>query len=118
MKLLINPKYSRLEEFVRQLAHPVFFARHGETLHDGRNVIKLFEADGIRLVVKSYARLSLLNRLLYGTLRMSKAVRAYIHATKLRNLGIDSPEEIAAVEVRRRGLLRHCYFVSFRSSNA
>lgn len=112
MKLLLNPKYSRLEGFVRQLTQPAFFNRNGTTLHDGRNVIRLFEADGVKLVVKSYARLSLLNRLLYGTLRKSKAMRAYLHAVKLRNLGIDTPEEVAAVEVRRRGLLRQCLFVS------
>lgn len=112
MKILINPKYEHLRPFVEQLSQPLFFTRHGKTLHDGRNVVKLFEVEGMQLVVKSYVRLSLCNRLLYGTVRKSKAMRAYLHAAKLRNLGIDTPEEVAVVEIRRRGMMRQCYFVS------
>ena len=96
MKILVNPRYEHLRPFVERLAHPIFFARNGVTLHDGRNVVKLFETDGVRLVVKSYARLSPFNRLAY----------------RLRRLGIDTPEEVAAVEIRRRGVMRQCYFVS------
>ncbi len=103
MKILINPRYEHLRPFVERLARPIFFARNGVTLHDGRNVVKLFEADGVQLVVKSYERLSPFNRLAYGVLRKSKAVRAYLHADRLRRLGIDTPEEVAAVEIRRGG---------------
>jgi len=112
MKILINPRYEFLRPFVERLTRPIFFARNGETLHSGRNVVKLFETDGVRLVVKSYVRLSLCNRVLYGTLRKSKAMRAYLHADRLRRLGIDTPEEVAVVEIRRRGVMRQCYFVS------
>lgn len=112
MKILINPAYERFRPFVEQLSRPLFFARHGKTLHDGRNVVKLFEVDGVRLAVKSYVRLSACNRMLYGTLRKSKAMRAYLHADRLRRLGIDTPEEVAVVEIRRRGMMRQCYFVS------
>lgn len=112
MKIIINPKYENLTTFIGKLAQPAFFMQHGKMLHDGRNVVKLFEAEGMKLVVKSYVRLSSCNRLLYGTLRKSKGMRAYLHAARLRNLGIGTPEEVAVVEVRRRGLMRHCYFVS------
>ncbi len=112
MKILINPKYEYLRPFVEQLTRPIFFARHGKTLHSGRNIVKLFETDGMRLAVKSYERLTLCNRMLYGSLRKSKAMRAYQHAGRLRRLGIDTPEEVAVVEIRRRGLMRQCYFVS------
>ena len=112
MKILINPKYEHLRPFVERLTRPIFFARHGKTLHSGRNIVKLFETDGVRLAVKSYERLTLCNRILYGSLRKSKAMRAYQHAGRLRRLGIDTPEEVAVVEIRRRGLMRQCYFVS------
>lgn len=112
MKILINPKYEYLRPFVEQLTRPIFFARHGKTLHSGRNIVKLFETDGMRLAVKSYERLTLCNRMLYGSLRKSKAMRAYLYADRLRRLGIDTPEEVAVVEIRRRGLMRQCYFVS------
>lgn len=84
-------------------------------IHDGRNTVRLFEIDGQRLAVKRYGHISLLNRLLYGVLRPSKAERAYRHAIRLRALGIDTPEQVAFVEVRRRGLLDGCYFVAVHS---
>lgn len=112
MKILINPKYEYLRPFVEKLTLPIFFTRHGTTLHDGRNRIKLFEADRVKLVVKSYERLSLFNRFVYGSLRKSKAMRAYLHAGRLRRLGIDTPEEVAVVEIRSRGMMQRCYFVS------
>lgn len=115
MKIHLNPEYEHLRPFVEKLANPLFFARNGETLHDGRNVIKRFEAGGVQLAVKSYARLTLCNRILYGTLRKSKAERAYLHAEKLCNLGIGTPEEVAVVETRRHGILRQSYFVSLHS---
>ena len=52
MKILVNPRYEHLRPFVERLAHPIFFARNGVTLHDGRNVVKLFETDGVRLVAQ------------------------------------------------------------------
>ena len=112
MKILINPRYEHLRPFVERLTRPIFFTRHGETLHSGRNTVKRFETDGMRLVVKSYERLSLFNRFAYGLLRKSKAMRAYRHAGQLRRLGIDTPEEVAVVEIRKGGAMRHCYFVS------
>jgi len=115
MKLRINPRYHALEPFVRHLAEPGYFDAHGQTLHDGRNTLKLFEVEGIRVVVKRYGHLSLLNRLLYGVLRRSKAERAYLHAAQLRERGIDSPEEVAFLEIRRRGVLAESYFVSLCS---
>lgn len=113
MRIEISPPHrKKSESFVRSLARPGFFSRNGETLHEGRNTIKRFETDGVRMVVKRYGHLSFFNRLIYGFLRKSKAERAYRHAARLRRLGIDTPEEIAFVEIRRRGLLRESYFVS------
>lgn len=112
MKILINPRYEYLRPFVERLTRPIFFLRNGKTLHSGRNVVKLFETDGVQLVVKSYERLTLCNRMLYGSLRKSKAMRAYLYADRLRRLGIDTPEEVAVVEIRMGGVMRQCYFVS------
>lgn len=115
MKIRINPRYSALEPFIRRLAEPGFFASKGEPLYEGRNTLRLFETQGHRLVVKRYGHLSLLNRLVYGFLRRSKAERAYRHAARLRRMGIDSPEEVAFIEIRRHGLLAESYFVALRS---
>jgi len=112
MKIVVNPKYEHLRPFVERLAEPFFFVRNGETLFEGRNTVKRFEVDGTSLAVKSYKRPTPLNRLVYGLVRKSKAMRAYRHAVKLRNRGIDTPEEVAVVEVRKHGAMQQCYFVS------
>lgn len=98
------------------LARPDFFDRNGTVLHDGRNTLKRFEVNGRSLVVKRYGHLSLLNRLLYGVLRPSKAERAYRHAIRLKKLGIDTPEAVATVEIRRCGVLCESYFVAVGSA--
>ena len=115
IRIVLNPKYEHLREAITQLVHPFRFARSGETLHDGRNTIKRFDCDGASLAVKRYGHISPLNRVVYGLLRCSKAERAYLHAARLRNLGIDTPEEVAFVEERRYGILRASYFISLYS---
>lgn len=110
MPLVINPKYSNLHHFANNLAKPDWFNNNGAVLFDGRNCIKLFEADGIKIAVKRFGHLSLLNRLIYGRLRKSKARRAYEYAAKLNKLGINTPEEIAYLDIREKGLLKYSYF--------
>lgn len=115
MKIRIAPRYQALEPFVRDLAAPDFFDSHGSLLHSGRNTVRQFCLNEGAFVVKRYVRLSFFNRMIYGVLRKSKAERAYCHAQRLRALGIDTPEAVAFVEIRRRGLLRDSYFVSVHS---
>lgn len=115
MRLKINPKYEALRPFVEQLRDPKFFASHGEMLHNGRNILKKMDFNGYSVVVKSYNKLSIINRMIYGILRKSKATRAFLYTDRMRKLGIDAPEEVAAVEVRSRGLMRQCYYVSLYS---
>ena len=103
MKIRINRKYAEREPGLQQLADPAWFDRNGTTLHKGRNTIKRFETEtGTELVVKRYGKPSLINRLVYGTLRRSKAMRAYLHAGRLLKLGVETPEMVAAIDIRRR----------------
>lgn len=115
MRIQISPRFKASESFVRSLACPDFFDRNGETLHDGRNTLKRFHVNGMDFVVKRYGHLSIINRLIYGILRPSKAERAFRYAIRLRKLGIDTPEEVATVEIRHFGLLRESYFVAVGS---
>lgn len=112
MKIVINPRYEYLRPFVCRLADPSFPGHTGTLLHDGRNRVEIAEAEGVKVAVKSYNRMTLFNRVVYGTVRKSKAMRAYIHAQKVRRAGIDTPEEIAVIEIRRHGMMRRCVFVS------
>ena len=112
MKLTINPKYARLRGFTESLPRIFPTSTGGKTLYEGRNIVKLYTQNGQRITVKSYGHLTLFNRLIYGSLRKSKAERAFRHAIRLQCLGIDTPEAIASLEIRRFGMLRDSYFVS------
>lgn len=112
MKKLINPSYEYLSRALDVFKHPDYFDTCGECLHEGRNVIKRFRLEGVDVVVKRYGHFTLFNRLMYSTVRKSKAMRAYLYASRLRKLDIGTPEEIAVLETRSCGILRDTYFVS------
>ncbi len=113
--LILHPDFRHLEDFVRSL--PQRFSRgEGTLIHDGRNQLRTFTHQGLRLVVKSYKIPHLLNRLVYGTLRSGKAQRAYEYALLLRQKGFGSPQPVAWSAHRTAGLLfGHSYFVSLES---
>lgn len=116
VKLRIGPKYARLEPYLRSLPQTCDNPGQGRVLHVGRNTIKAFEWNGIRVVAKRYGKISLLNRIVYGTLRRSKAWRAFDHAARLRRLGIDTPEEVGRSKSCGAGNLRTAN--SYRSKAA
>ena len=115
MHELINPKYSYLQDYLKSIPSNFRNPDFGTILHSGRNVIKVVEIDGIKLVVKNYCHISLFNRIIYGSIRKSKSHRAFYHAIRLSRLGIDSPEAIAAIDVRRNCRLVDSYFISLYS---
>lgn len=118
MKFKINPVYAFLKPFVVKLAEDSdYFWRSGTVVHAGRNNIRIFEwGDGkVKVVVKRYGHISLVNRLVYGVLRKSKSVRSFEYAGRLSSLGIDSPIEVAALDMRKGILLDDSYFVSLYS---
>ncbi len=118
MKLVLNGKYAGMRHFVSRLPEKEWFATQGTTIHNGRNTLKIMDICGVETVVKKYGHITLFNRFVYGKLRKSKAVRAYTYAARLREAGIDTPEEIAIVETRRNGLLNDSFFVSVKSRHS
>lgn len=110
-KIVVSPRHERLRGFVESV--PLMFDRgEGRLLFEGRNTIRLFEVDGMPVVVKRYRHLNGLRALSYTLFSSSKASRAYRYAIEMERRGIDTPEAIAYIEVRSRGLLRDCYFIS------
>lgn len=109
-KFIVNPKYKFYTKFVEKL--PQIFETEGSIIYDGRNMVKVYEEKGEKLVVKRYKRPMLHQRIDYTFLRKSKARRAYEYALRLKELGIDTPEAIACVEEHKFGLFRTGYFVS------
>lgn len=113
MSVVISPKYFHLKEFINRVSCAELHSCNDNctVLHDGRNSIKLYEVGEEKIVVKRFGRLSLLNRIIYGRLRKSKARRAFEYAAKLKNLGIETPEEVAYIENRHNGLMCESYYI-------
>ena len=50
MKVVINPKYNFLTDFIYHL--PGCFFKDGETIYQGRNILKKYDIQGYRLIVR------------------------------------------------------------------
>jgi hypothetical protein len=77
-----------------------------------RNSIKLFEVEGKTLNIKSFKVPHLINRVVYGYFRKSKAKRSFEFANRLLSHGIGTPMPIAYLENTSFLGLRDSYYVS------
>lgn len=109
MYLTLHPAAESLRPFMETL--PQRFDREGTTIHAGRNTLKTFDVRGHRIVVKRFRRPDPFHAVIYTFFRRSKAQRAYEHALRLLDQGIDTPAPIAWSTYRRHGLLDDSYYV-------
>ncbi|WP_124981109.1 lipopolysaccharide kinase InaA family protein [Nonlabens xiamenensis] len=89
----------------------LFFASDDQ-LGDDRNQIKVVHHEGKKLVVKSFRKPNLVNRIVYGLIRKSKARRSYENACYLKDHQIGTPEPIAYLEQYTSIGLHTSYYVS------
>lgn len=111
-QIVLHPAYQHLQSFINRL--PEIFLSEGEYLHDGRNKIKIFVDEGLKMNVKRYRIPLFFNRFVYLYLRKTKAERAYEYALRLRQMGINTPSPIAYILEKKGGLLGYSYFVSLQ----
>lgn len=111
MKIVLNPEYKFLQQFVQDL--PTRFASEGKVIQDKRNTIKVFEYKELEINVKRYRVPILINRIAYRFFRKSKAVKAYFNSLEVRKRGFNTPESIACIETFRGGLLHYSYYTAF-----
>ena len=110
----INPRYEHLRDYIAAL--PSTFEGNGELLFKGRNEVRAMIApDGTDIVVKRFGRLPWIRRAIYSTVETPKARRAYEYGLRYLEIGVDTPEPIAYIEIYQGGLLADAYFVSRRS---
>lgn len=113
-RIFIGGPYAGLEYFVRTL--PVHFRNgDGRAVHLGRNVLREFEVGGAEYVVKSFRKPNIVNRVVYGLFRASKAQRSYENACLLLRHGIGTPEPVAWMTERRGLLFTRSYYVCRKS---
>ncbi len=113
-RIEIQEKYSHLRPFIESL--PSRMADEGETIHNGRNLIKVFTTpDGLSLNVKRYHAPHFLNAIIYSlAIRQPKGRRAYEYPSLLLKAGVETPEAVAYIENRQMGILQESYFISIQ----
>ena len=96
--LKINSSYHNIEKQIINCVKN--FNVLGELLVAGnRNTIKLFFVDDrLTLNIKSFKKPFIINQIIYGYLRKSKAKRSFEHAKILIDKGIGTPNPIAFSE--------------------
>lgn len=109
-EIFIDPDYIHLEEYVRAI--PDRFEELGRVIHNDRNILRHDESGNVALVIKSYRRIYLPNRIRYTYFYPSKARRAFDYARLLLDKGFITPKPIAYIECKNNLLLTESYFVS------
>jgi hypothetical protein len=109
-KIVVNPRYEHLREYIQSV--PENFDSLGEVLEARRNVLRQHTVDGVTLVIKSFRRIYLPNRIRYSFFYPSKAQRAFDYGNVLLDKGFNTPAPIAYIEVKRYGLISQSYFIS------
>lgn len=97
---VVNSDFEELEDFIKSLPER-FRNNEGVVIHKGRNELRKMEYSGLQVVIKSFRRPNIINRLVYGFLRSSKAERSFNHAKKLLEIGVSTPDPIGYLEKRR-----------------
>lgn len=92
-----------------------FDAGEGKVIYKGRNEIRLMDWGGYQLVVKSFTKPNIINRIAYGLLRGSKAKRSYLNALSFIRIGVGSPQPVGYMDVRNGLFLEKSYYVSLMS---
>ncbi len=112
--ITVSPSHPEVEALARQLASEGMPADAREVYSNRRNFIGAVPVEGLggEANIKSFKVPGWFNARVYGHLRPGKARRSYDFATRLIELGFDTPEPLACVEVREGTRLGHSYYVS------
>lgn len=113
--IVLHPDCTQLETFVRSVPE-LFRKNEGRVIHQGRNELREFEYEGMRLVVKSFHRPNLINRFVYGVLRPSKAMRSYRNALMYLNIGVGTPKPVGYLNLRGGLLFDRSYYITYAST--
>lgn len=115
LHLGMAPGFDRHAGWVRSLPQ-LFRTPGGVVLRNARNEIREMEHDGVTFVVKSFAVPNIVNRVVYGIFRPSKAKRSFDYARLLNRAGVGSPPPVAWLTERSGFLFSRSYFVSLKSA--
>ena len=110
----VHKDYLSLSSFIQSLPSR-FDQGEGKVIYKGRNELREFHYEGKVLVVKSFCKPHLINRLVYGLFRSSKAQRSFEYAELFLGAGILTPQPIGYYTERLGFLLTRSYYVCLKS---
>lgn len=88
------------------------FNTKGKVFISGRNTIKLFEINNLKINVKAFRVPNIVNQIAYKFFRKSKAQRSFEYANKLINLGVGTPKPLAYFEFKTALFFKESFYVS------
>lgn len=109
VEIKVNPNYSHLSDFIGSIPHN--FDQLGEVIFSGRNEIRGVHANELHITIKYFRRIFWANRIIFATIRKSKAQRSFENSNRLLANGIDTPVPIAYINTYRFGLLYKSYYI-------
>lgn len=105
---------SLVNDFVNNL--PYIFDTKGDVIFKKRNCIKRFilnlDNGSNEFIVKRFKKPNFIQKIVYSFFKKTKAKRAFENSRQLRARNIDTPLEIAYLEVWNSGLFCDGYYVS------
>ncbi|MCC8153455.1 MAG: lipopolysaccharide kinase InaA family protein, partial [Tannerellaceae bacterium] len=110
IKTVINPDYTDFSSFIHDI--PALFKKEGEVIFEGRNILKRFNVNGTSFIVKSFKKPFFINRLVYISIRSSKACRSYKNGLQLIKKGFLTPTPVAYIECINTGLSDSYYITT------
>lgn len=111
---LVGENYVDFSYWVKALPF-CFGDSFGSLIYKGRNELREYNYKGKNLVIKSFAKPNLINRIVYGLFRSSKAQRSYEYANMLLKAGIGTPEPVGYCTERIGLLFTRSYYISLKS---
>lgn len=110
--IVISPAFAHLRPFLEEIASNGVPAEN-ELVYQARNrVYRVVAPDGTALSIKAFRCPSFPNNYIYGNLRQGKAMRSFDNALRLLDLGFDTPEPVAFMEVSQGGAMKESYYIS------
>ncbi len=110
-KFIVHPDSLSIEKEIEKAVNS--FDSHSQILGDAeRNVIKVVTIRGNQYAIKSFKIPNIVNQIAYRFIRKSKAERSFIFASKLMELGIQTPKAVAYKLETTPFLFKRSYYVS------
>lgn len=111
--LHIAPGLENLEPLLREIAADGV-PPQAKVIYRARNTVYTLQHGELTLNIKAFKKPGLVNSLVYGNFRDSKARRSMRNATRLTQMGIGTPAPVAYVENRRGPFFGRSYYVTLQ----